>query len=83
MSEVPTKDAARDAMERAERSINFSGPDFRMLEEWLGWRRFQLGMSVLAERDDQLAEKLYGQAHMCQELILMIQNNRKVLQPQP
>jgi hypothetical protein len=82
MSEIPTKDAAREAMERAERVINFHSADLKMLEEWLGWRRYDIACSILAQTDDALRAKFYGMAQMCQELILMGTNARKLANPQ-
>lgn len=79
MNDAPTKDAANAEMKTAELSINYHSPDFEALETWLGWRRYSLALQVLAEKDEQQAEKLHGQASMCQELILLIKDGRKGL----
>lgn len=79
MSEIPTKDQARIELATLEVQINWHSPDIRALEEWLGWRRCQLAFSAMAEGDDSLRAKLYGQAHMCQDLINLAKEARKAV----
>lgn len=79
MSEIPTKEQARAELDTAAMQINWHSPDIKTLEEWLGWRRYQLSCSILAEVDDSQRGKLHGQAHMCQELIGLIKEGRKGL----
>lgn len=65
----PTKEQAKIEMEAALKLIDFNGPDWKSIREWLGWRRYELSLSAISEIDGAKRATLHGKSALCQELL--------------
>ena len=77
MNPAPTIDTAQKELSTAEATINFNSPEWKAIEIWLGWKRYRLSLSILAEPDSEQRAELHGQAKMCKELIILGESKRK------
>lgn len=73
----PTKEQARKEMDDALKVMDLNSPDWKMLREWLGWRKYILTMGSMSQVDGAKRAELHGMARLCDELL-----NLKPLQNQ-
>lgn len=73
---APTVDTAVREMQAAEGAMNFQSPEWAVIEQWLGWRRYKIALSMLAEKDDDTRAKMHGMATMCMEIMKMGEQGR-------
>ena len=67
----PSKEQARQEMDDALKLIDFNGPDWKCLRDWLGWRKYELSLSAMAAVDGAKQAELRGMSKICQELLNM------------
>ena len=66
---APTKEQAREAMAEIVQLLDTHDGTWKLLKDYLGWKKYELALSVLSDGDGATRLTKHGMVKMCDELL--------------